>query len=114
MPVALALKWLKESRYRTVIVALFFCFGQAAGQYYVSKLLFFPGYSSFPNIIQVHLGPLVYNGLYAYSIGELNTCMYTQGPSQEFNDTCPKQHYQHFCPFRFSYLASLNPYTNYI
>ena len=77
MPVALALKGLKESQYRTVIVALFFCFGQAAGQYYVRKLLFFPRYSSFPNIIQGHLGPLVYNGLYAHSIGELNTCIYT-------------------------------------
>ena len=40
------------------------------------------------------------------------TC--SQGLSQDCENACPKQQFQNFCLFRFSYLPTSNPYTDYI
>ena len=37
-----------------------------------------------------------------------------QGLSQDFWNASPKQQFQDFCPSRFSYQSTSNPYTNYI
>ena len=34
----------------------------------------------------------------------------SQGLSQDFKNACPKQQFQKFCPSRFSYLSTSNPY----
>ena len=45
---------------------------------------------------------------------QLQNMLQRQGLSQDFKNACPKQQFQNFCPSRFSYLSTSNPYTSYI